>query len=161
MSAQPHTLPQFRRMRALDLEIVAAHEAAAFEAPWTRGNFKDALEAGYDCWLMLLGHEIIGHAIVLHAAGEAHLLNLTVALAWQRRGHGKILLQHLINESKAQRSEVMLLEVRPSNRAALALYERFGFDQIGLRRNYYPRRAGGFEDAWVLSLVVRDPRQGQ
>jgi ribosomal-protein-alanine N-acetyltransferase len=161
MSALPHTLPHFRRMRALDLEFIAAQEASAYELPWTRGNFRDALDAGYDCWLMLVGSQIIGHAIVLFAASEAHLLNLTVAPDWQRRGYGRILLQHMINEAKPHKSELMLLEVRPSNRAALQLYSAFGFDQIGLRRNYYPLHGGGHEDAWVLSLVLVDPLAGK
>jgi ribosomal-protein-alanine N-acetyltransferase len=161
MSALPHTLPHFRRARAADLDFIAVQEAAAYEFPWTRGNFKDALDAGYDCWLMLVGSQIIGHAIVLFAAAEAHLLNLTVAPSWQRLGYGRIFLQHLINEAKPHKTELMLLEVRPSNVGALALYAAFGFDQIGLRRNYYPLRGGGHEDAWVLSLVLIDPLAGK
>jgi [ribosomal protein S18]-alanine N-acetyltransferase len=161
MSALPDTLPHFRRMRVVDLEFIAEQEASAYEYPWTRGNFKDALDAGYDCWLMLVGSQIIGHAIVLFAASEAHLLNLTVAPSWQRRGYGRILLQHLINEAKPHKAELMLLEVRPSNVGALQLYAAFSFDQIGLRRNYYPRRGGGHEDAWVLSLVLVDPLAGK
>jgi [ribosomal protein S18]-alanine N-acetyltransferase len=138
-------------MTAADLDTVIAIEGAIYPYPWTRGNFSDALAAGYHCWMAVCGGEAVGYAVVMVAAGEAHLLNLSVAGAWQRRGFGRELLEHVLRLARDTSAERILLEVRPSNRAAIALYSAAGFTEIALRRGYYPAGSGR-EDAIVLQL---------
>ena len=87
------------------------------------------------------------------AAGEAHLLNLSIAAEVQRRGHGARLLGHVIRVSRDYGARVLFLEVRPSNLAAQRLYAAQGFHQVGVRRGYYPAKDGR-EDALVLSLPL-------
>jgi ribosomal-protein-alanine N-acetyltransferase len=151
MSAQLDLIPRYRRMSASDLDAVVAIEEAIYPHPWTRGNFGDSLAAGYHCWMMESGGEPIGYTVVMIAAGEAHLLNLSVAGPWQRRGRGRELLNFVLKLARDYGAATILLEVRPSNRAALALYCSAGFTEIGARRGYYPAGSGR-EDAIVLQL---------
>jgi ribosomal-protein-alanine N-acetyltransferase len=137
-------------MLPADLDAVMMIEQEIYEFPWTPGNLLDSLAAGYDCWVFDHGGEVIGYAVVTHGAGEAHLLNLSIAARWQRQGHGGRLLEQVMAAARAQGVTVMFLEVRLSNLPAQGLYARHGFSEIGLRRNYYPARDGR-EDASVLS----------
>ncbi len=151
MSAQLEQVPQMRPMRAADLDAVMRIESKIYLHPWTRGNFRDSLNAGYSCWIYQFAQSIVGYAVMMVAAGEAHLLNLSIAPKWQRQGWGRKLLQQMLVLARQYRAQVMLLEVRPSNIAALGLYEGFGFKRIALRRGYYP--AGPVrEDAILLEL---------
>ena len=151
MSAQLDLMPRYRRMTAADIDAVIAIEGAIYPYPWTRGNFSDALAAGYHCWMVVCGGESVGYVVVLVAAGEAHLLNLSVAGPWQRRGLGRELLNYVLKLARDTGAGKILLEVRPSNRAAIALYSSAGFAEIALRRGYYPAGSGR-EDAIVLQL---------
>lgn len=153
MSAQIDTLPRYRRMTAADLDVIAAIEQAAYPHPWTRGNFSDSLEAGYHGWVLECGGEIAGYTMVMIAAGEAHLLNLTVGATWQRRGLGRNLLAFVVKLARDYGARAILLEVRPSNSAARALYASAGFSEIALRRGYYPDGAVR-EDAILLELSL-------
>ncbi len=155
MSAQLDTLavPSYRRMVIADVDAIAAIEVEAYAYPWTHGNFVDSLQAGYDCWVMECDGAIAGYAVTAVAAGEAHLLNLCVAVAWQRRGLGSQLLHFVIAYVRAVRAEKMFLEVRPSNAAARRLYQRAGFREIAIRRDYYPG-PDGHEDAVVMEFPL-------
>jgi ribosomal-protein-alanine N-acetyltransferase len=143
----------YRPMAARDVDAVIAIERAVYPFPWTPGNFRDALDAGNACWLAHLEGELAGYGVMLVAAGEAHLLNLGVAPAWQRQGIGRCLLQFLIAAAKKDGAQIMYLEVRPSNRPALALYARLGFTGVGRRKRYYPCHDGR-EDALVMTLPL-------
>lgn len=153
MSAQLDSIPRFRRMTAADVDQVTAVEARVYPHPWTRGNFVDSLEAGYHCWIMECAGAIAGYTVVAVAAGEAHLLNLSIDAPWQRQGLGTALLRFAVKLAAGCGAEKMFLEVRPSNTAARALYRSAGFRQIGVRRAYYPRGEGR-EDALVLELEL-------
>ncbi len=128
-------------------------ESGVYAFPWSIGNFRDSLFSGYDCQGVWVGEELIGYTIVMPASEEAHLLNLAVDSRWQGRGIGGRILQQLIDRARKTSCEVIYLEVRPSNIAALALYDRFGFRQLGLRRDYYPAVTGR-EDALFLGLNI-------
>ena len=153
MSARLDTLPRYRRLSALDLDAVTAIEEAIYPHPWTRGNFRDSLTAGYHCWIVECGGDIAGYTVVAIAADEAHLLNLSVAAPWQRRGIGREAVNFVARLARDYGAGKILLEVRPSNIAALALYSSTGFSEIAVRRDYYPAGAGR-EDAVVLQLVL-------
>lgn len=151
MSAVLREMPRIEPMRERELAEVLAVENTLYEHPWTHGNFTDSLRAGYQCWTYRVGAELLGYFVLLVAAGEAHLLNLSVAASSQRRGHGTTLLAESIRMSRTLGARNIFLEVRPSNRAAQALYVRFGFRHAALRRGYYPAGEQR-EDALVLVL---------
>jgi ribosomal-protein-alanine N-acetyltransferase len=151
MSARPELLPRLRPMRESDLDAVAAIEADIYTHPWTRGNFDDSLRAGYSAWVLEGGGEVLAYGVVMMGVGEAHLLNLSVARAWQRRGIGRELLGFLLARAREMGAAAVFLEVRPSNAAARALYARHGFRELAVRRHYYPAH-GGREDAIVMGI---------
>jgi ribosomal-protein-alanine N-acetyltransferase len=153
MSARIETAfcPCYRPMLAADVDAVMAIEAEAYAFPWTHGNFRDSLQAGYQCWVMECGGCLTGYAVTVVAAGEAHLLNLCVAVGWQRRGLGAELLRFVTASARAAGAAKIFLEVRPSNVAGLRLYSNSGFRMIGIRRGYYPGPHGR-EDALLLEV---------
>lgn len=136
-------------MNASDLDEIVAIETLVYPFPWSRGNFADSLAAGYSAWVCRVGGELIGYVVVMMAVDEAHLLNISVAVAHQGRGFGARLLRHAMQVARRLGGRTLLLEVRPSNTAALDLYKHFGFVRIGVRKAYYPAREGR-EDALVL-----------
>jgi ribosomal-protein-alanine N-acetyltransferase len=140
-------------MREQDLDQVMAIESAIYSHPWTRGNFADSLRASYECRTLKLGGELAGYFVLMVAAGEAHLLNLSIAAAHQRAGHGTALLAQAAELARKLGARSLFLEVRPSNRGAQALYTRLGFRKVAVRRGYYPAHTGR-EDALVLALPL-------
>jgi ribosomal-protein-alanine N-acetyltransferase len=153
MSAVLKEEPRLEKMRDADLADVLAIESAVYTHPWTRGNFADSLHSGYQCWTWRRGRALIGYFVLLVAAGEGHLLNLSIAEAEQRRGHGSTLLREIMRMAKSRGADKVFLEVRPSNEGAKALYRRFGFTQVAVRPGYYPAHTGR-EDALVLSIPL-------
>ncbi len=153
MSAVLKQAPRLVAMREADLAEVLAIENAIYSHPWTRGNFADSLRAHYQCWTWRGGGELLGYIVLLVAAGEGHLLNLSVAAACQRRGHGSTLLAEAMRMARGRGAQHLFLEVRPSNSGAKALYRRFGFREVAVRPGYYPAQAGR-EDALVLTLAL-------
>jgi len=151
MSALPADTLSYRPMTVADVEAVCAIEREIYAFPWTPGNFADSIVAGYVCTVLETGGALVGYGVLSVAAGESHLLNLSIAAPWQRRGLGRALLLHHIDLARAQGACVLLLEVRPSNASARALYAALGFATVGLRRGYYPDTSGR-EDALLLAL---------
>lgn len=153
MSAVLKDVPQLTPMRERDIDAVMAIESAIYSHPWTRGNFVDSLNAGYECRCLWLAGRLIGYFVLMVAAQEAHLLNLSIAAPSQRRGHGSALLREAADLARRLAARQVFLEVRPSNRGAQKLYTRFGFRKVGTRRGYYPAHSGR-EDAIVLTLPL-------
>ena len=144
----------FRPMTEADLDAVVKIEYAAFSHPWTRGIFTDVLKS-YDCWLMFEGQQQVGHGVIQMILCEAHLLNITVKVESQGRGLGLKLLEHLMQHAQSRGAKECFLEVRASNQSAYRLYERYGFNEVGRRRDYYPA-VGGREDALVMVCPLFD-----
>ena len=153
MSAVPIPQIHYRRMRASDLAEVAALEKSLYSFPWSIGNFRDSVNAGYDCWTVTHGEAVIGYAILMIALDEAHLLNVAIASEWQAQGIGRGFLDHMIGVARSASCQIVYLEVRPSNVAARQLYRRAGFQQIAIRPDYYPALHGR-EDALFLGLAL-------
>lgn len=143
--------PVMRPMRIEDLDAVMVVERRAYPFPWSIGIFRDCLFAGYPAWVLLEGGAFIGHGVLSVAADEAHVLNVCVDPARQGRGHGRILLRALVDAARGRGASRVFLEVRPSNPAAIALYEDEGFNEIGRRPRYYPAANNGREDAIVMA----------
>ena len=139
-----------RPMQEPDLDGVLAIEQRGYEFPWSRAIFEDCLRVSYSCWLLEWGGVIAGYAVMSVAAGEAHILNLCVDPAMHQIGLGRFLLDHMLEVAGSHQAQVMFLEVRPSNLAAQRLYEGAGFNEVGVRRNYYPARIAR-EDAIIMA----------
>lgn len=138
------------RMSARDLDAVVDIEQRAYSHPWTRGNFENSVKAGHiGLTLRDPAGKLAGYAVLMPVVDEMHLLNITIEPARHRQGLGKLLLAVALATAHQHRLPNVLLEVRPSNTAALALYEAAGFETIGRRKGYYPA-ADGREDALVL-----------
>lgn len=144
---------RFRPMQLADLDAIMAIEPLIYPYPWTRGNFSDSLQAGYSAWVLLRDSKIIGYALMMLVLDEAHLLNLSIAKAYQKQGLGRCLLQHMLSQAKAQQAANVFLEVRMSNASAIALYENTGFNEMAIRRGYYPA-VNGREDAVLMGLAI-------
>ncbi len=141
-------------MTVRDLDTVTAIEASAYGFPWTRGNFIDSLAAGYLAEVLEEdGAGLVGYYVAMRGVDEMHLLNVTVAPAWQGQGLGRLMLQALAEHACAQGLASLWLEVRQGNQRARALYRQLGYAEVGLRRAYYPA-AGRREDAVVMSLPL-------
>lgn len=140
-------------MQLADLENVLAVEQAAYTHPWTKAMFADCLEGRYDCWTAELDGELIAHAVLSIACGEAHILNICVKPSEQRQGVGRYIMNRLLLRAKAEQAEMVFLEVRASNKPAQQLYLSMGFNQIGERKNYY-RSHQGREDAIIFALQI-------
>jgi len=144
-----------QRMAIGDLDEVVAIEAAAYDFPWTRGNFIDSLAAGYLARVLRSPHgDLVAYFIAMKGVEEMHLLNVTVAPAEQGKGFGRRMLDELVSLSRSQQADRLWLEVRQSNERARGLYLRYGFRHIGVRRGYYPALHGKREDANVMSLDI-------
>ncbi|HEB97035.1 MAG TPA: ribosomal-protein-alanine N-acetyltransferase [Sedimenticola thiotaurini] len=142
-----------RPMQETDLDQVMAIERLAYPFPWTEGIFRDCLRVGYCCWVCTRSEQVIGYGVMSVAAGEAHILNVCIDPELQGQGLGRRLMQRLLTLAGRHGADTVFLEVRASNRRALRLYLDLGFNEIGLRRGYYPLEKG-HEDAVVMALSL-------
>ena len=153
MSAVPIPQLHYRRMRVTDLPEVARLEKSLYTFPWSLGNFRDSITAGYDTWTVVHGEALVGYAVLMIALDEAHLLNLAIATEWQNQGVGRAFLGHMLDVARGAGCQIVYLEVRPSNVQARHLYRTVGFQQIAIRPDYYPA-LDGREDALFLGLTL-------
>ncbi|UCE89754.1 MAG: ribosomal protein S18-alanine N-acetyltransferase [Pseudomonadota bacterium] len=144
----------FRPMTLADLDEIMVIETAAYQHAWTAGIFRDCMHVGYCCWVYQEQGQIYCYYVMSMGAGEAHLLNLCVQPARQGEGLGRMMLGHMAGVAMAHRAETLLLEVRPSNRAAIGLYHSSGFNEVGMRRGYYPTDTDEREDAVIMARAL-------
>lgn len=153
----PHaTAPQarFEPLSAAQLDQVTTLERLAHDHPWQRSHFEDCLSSGYQAQLLLADAHLLGYFVAMQGFEEVHLLNLTVAPAYQRQGWARVMLEALALWSRGQQAHWLWLEVRASNSRALQLYRAHGFAQVAVRRGYYPAAQGQREDALVMNLPL-------
>lgn len=141
----------FARMQAFDIEDVVRVECDAYPFPWTRGNFLDSLASRYEAWVAReSGGRLAGYFLLMQAVDDMHLLNITVRPDLQGQGIGGRLLDKVCALAIEAGIGAVLLEVRPSNLHAYAVYRHSGFREIGRRKNYYPAAGQTREDAIVM-----------
>lgn len=159
----------FLPMTVADLDAVLAIESVSHIHPWTKGNFSDSLAAGHWAYCVrpqlsdpikgsYLDPEVLwAYCILFPAVDELHLLNITVSPKLRRLGIGVKMMNAIEGVAAQQNMPRIILEVRPTNDAALKLYQSLGYEQIGLRKNYYPVDAasGLREDALVLAKSIK------
>jgi ribosomal-protein-alanine N-acetyltransferase len=159
----------FLPMTVADLDSVLAIESVSHNHPWTKGNFSDSLAAGH--WAYCVRPQLVNavqgsyldpdilwaYCILFPAVDELHLLNITVSPKLRRLGIGLKMMNAIEGVAAQQKMPKIILEVRPSNESALMLYQNLGYEQIGVRKNYYPiDPANGLrEDALVLSKSIK------
>jgi len=141
-------------MTQADLDEVYKLEQASYPYPWTLGILQNCLKTGYLGRVLENENKgIDAYSIMSSGGGEAHVLNLCVRAEVQGQGLGRYLLLSLFDDAKILKSDTVLLEVRPSNKAAIALYESVGFNELDVRRNYYPTTKGR-EDAIIFAKHI-------
>ena len=156
LTLSPAAAVTWRPLALADLAYVAALEAQIHVAPWTPGNFRDALAAGYSARVAERDGRIVAYGVLMLAPGEAQLLNLSVVPDARRAGLGGALLAQFLDDARQLGAEQVFLEVRAGNAPAIALYERAGFTRVGRRTAYYPMAADGLprEDALVMRRAL-------
>ena len=138
-----------------DIDAVCALATSVYPHPWSRGNFIDSLSSGYNAWTLRdQAGTLVGYFLLMGVVDEAHLLNVAVCAPRQREGLGRYLLDKVVACARGLSMDSILLEVRPSNLRALKVYEKYGFKEIGRRKNYYPAHNGQREDAIVMRLSL-------
>lgn len=140
-------------MREEDIAAVTAIEKGAYSYPWTAGIFHDCLRVGYWCRVFEQCGVIDAYGILSIAVGECHILNLCVRADVQGRGIGRKVLTHMLAHARQHGADSAFLEVRPSNQPALRLYRACGFNEVGVRKRYYPA-ANNREDAIIMALTL-------
>ena len=143
----------FRPMQTEDLPAVIEIERQSYPYPWTQTIFSDCLYAGYSCLVCMRSGVIEGYGVITAAAGESHLLNICVRPGSRSQGVGTSILRYLVEIARQHDTDVIFLEVRPSNASAIKLYTDEGFNELGRRRDYYPTDVGR-EDALILARTL-------
>ena len=150
----------FQALTADWLDRVLAIENAVYPHPWSRANFEDSIQTGYQMQVLTSGSsansDILGYFIAMKGFEEVHVLNITVSEPFQRQGWAKLMLDALAVWSRGQDAAWLWLEVRANNERALQVYKAQGFKLVSVRQDYYPKgpKANGREDAIVMSLKL-------
>jgi len=159
----------FLPMQTADLDAVLEIEAVSHLHPWTKGNFSDSLAAGHWAYCIrpqvdqaikgsYLDSAILwAYCILFPAVDELHLLNITVSPKLRKLGLASKMMTAIEGVAAQQNMPRIILEVRPSNIAAVTLYQKLGYEQIGIRKNYYPAdpQLGIREDALVMAKSIK------
>ncbi|MEA9567627.1 ribosomal protein S18-alanine N-acetyltransferase [Polynucleobacter sp. AP-Nickl1-40-C4] len=159
----------FMPMQAADLDEVLKIESVSHIHPWTKGNFSDSLAAGH--WAYCIRPQVDqmvkgsyldpavlwAYCILFPAVDELHLLNITVSPHLRKLGLGQRMMAAIEGVAAQQKMPRIILEVRPTNLAAVSLYQKLGYEQIGVRKNYYPANleTGSREDALVMAKSIK------
>lgn len=144
---------QFSDFKESDLNAIELIENEVHAYPWTRGNFLDSIKSSHTCLMMTLNEEIIGYTVMMFVLDECHLLNLSIKKSMQKKGYGSLLLNEVIHLANFAHSKTIYLEVRVSNQTAIHLYDKHGFNEMSIRKDYY-RAKEGHEDAVLMGLVI-------
>ena len=136
-----------------DLDEIVKIENQCHITPWTKKNFIDSFDAKNLFKVLKIENDIIGYYIALFASDECQLLNITVKFELQSEGFGSMLIKNLLNDCRRKNTANIFLEVRRSNYKAIRLYEKNGFNETGVRNNYYKKRDGR-EDAILMGLSI-------
>ncbi len=144
---------QLRSLCESDIDAIMSVELRCYDHPWTPGIFRDSLRVGYSCWGLFQAENLLGYGIMSVAAGEAHILNICVDPEQRGQGLARRLMERLVTQAQEREADTIFLEVRTSNRIAQKLYLSMGFNEIGLRKGYYPGRHGR-EDAILFAKAL-------
>ena len=146
-------LPVVGPMRLGDIEEVVAIERVSFQTPWSRAAFRYELTENRvaRCLVARSDDSVVGYLCLWEIGHEIHITNLAVHPSFRRRGIGRRLLAPVLEDGRRRGITLVLLEVRPTNAEARALYESLGFRVIGRRKGYYFDTG---EDALVMEAAL-------
>ena len=144
---------QFSEFKENDLSAIGLIENEVHAYPWTHGNFLDSLKSNHTCLMMKLNEEIIGYTVMMFVLDECHLLNISIKKSMQKKGYGSHLLKEVIRQANLAHAKTIYLEVRASNQTAIHLYDKHGFNEMSIRKDYY-RTKEGREDAILMGFVI-------
>ena len=142
-----------RQAKLYDVPAMARIEREAFDEPWSAAEITKDVTAGGGLYVAaaLLDEELAGYAEIRIVAGEAQVYNIAVAAEKRREGIGGALLRHMIEKAEESGCTVLKLEVMDGNEAAMELYRKLGFREVGRRKGYY---AKGRRDAVLMDLAL-------
>lgn len=148
------------RATGRDVPAIAAIHAEEFHPPWSEPEFEAMLGEGNIVTFVARevgrpGQKPAGFVLVRHAADEAEILTIATALAHRRQGVGWALMDAALREMHANRAAALFLEVDEANRAAVSLYRRLGFYEVGTRPDYYRNADGGRSGALIMRRDLR------
>lgn len=138
-------------MQSSHLHEIMCIERLAYPFPWRQSMFESSLASRDDCRVIVLDGELLGYSVVSYILDEAHLLNLCISPGYSGQGLGRFLLKTMIQRALEKKCMMFFLEVRVSNTSAINLYFSEGFNEVGIRPNYYPAE-NGREDAMLMTL---------
>ena len=139
---------KYTDMKAEHVSQVAQLEKLCFADPWSEMSIASELQSIWSYWVVAVcDDEVVGYIGSQSSIDESDVMNIAVHPDWRRQGIAEQLIEHLISQLKNRGSQALMLEVRASNAPAIALYEKLGFRQVGLRKNYYRNPK---EDALIL-----------
>lgn len=143
------------KLTTKEIPAVAALDRQLFsKESWSEAAFSASLtDPSRTFWVAMEGETLLGFCGLSQSFEQGDILNIGVCPAQRGKGIGSLLLQAAINAFKEQGGKELFLEVRASNAAAKALYEKFGFQRLGVRKNYYQQPA---EDGLVYRLEVSE-----
>ena len=139
-----------RRMTREDVARIAQIETECFSLPWSEASFEDSLAREDTVFLVCEDEEeVVGYVGMYLSFEEGEITNVAVTPLRRKKGYGNLLIQAIKEEAKARGAECIVLEVRVSNAPAIALYEKHGFERIGIRKNFYEYPT---EDAIIMKV---------
>lgn len=157
--ASPASEPIIRAMTAADIDRIMELERLIFADPWPRSAFIEQLKGPYwGGFVVEINGIIVGYGCYLMVADESHLTNIAVDPTYRRKSVAKLLLERILRVVTEHDCTLILLEVRPSNVEARAFYEKYGFETLYRRPNYYRRPV---EDALVMVRHLVDMKDSR
>ena len=147
---------EFCQLGLSDLDQILAIEQAVYTHPWTYGNFVDTFQHEHEaCGIRDEQGHLVAYFFLMPVVDELHLLTFAVDAKKQKLGYGYILLRKMMALAREKKFASIMLEVRVSNTRAIAVYQRFGFIEIGRRKGYYPAQDLLREDAIVMRILTQ------
>ena len=142
-----------RPMTTEDLDAVSSIEKEVFSVPWTKDGFASALSIPGSNYLVVIDGDrnLVGYCGYYSVLDEAEITNVAIAPCYRKKGYAKLMLIELIEQAKSNGIRTVVLEVRFSNTDAIGLYERLGFQKLGVRKNFYEQPK---EDAIIMLLEI-------
>ena len=134
-----------------DVKTVAQIEKECFSLPWSEASFEDSLAREDTVFLVCEDQEVVGYIGMYLSFEEGEITNVAVTPSYRQRGCGNLLIQAIKEEAKARAAESVILEVRVSNVPAISLYKKHGFEEIGIRKNFYEHPS---EDAIIMKVGI-------
>ena len=152
-SLQSSLNSKFIDMEKIHINDIVDIENTSYDYPWSEKIFHDCISHNYLCKVLVVDNNLIGYVISSIVQDECHIMNLCIKDSYRGHGYGGLLLDGLQKEAIAINCKLLFLECRPSNNAALKLYYSEGYNEVGIRKNYYPA-PNGYEDAIMLAKNV-------